>query len=100
MVIRNIQRMTADAIGKREMSFEIRLPHDVWLLLFKAPDMLHRQTRLFADEIVVRKNIMECAHAGQVFIPNGFHHFVQLFRTQSRILVSVKPPRAWTGMRQ
>lgn len=86
MVVQNIQRMTADTIGKRKISFEICLPHDVRLLLFKALDMLRRQARFLADEMVARKDIVERAHAGQSFMSHVFHHLVQLFRAQSRVL--------------
>ena len=78
--------MTADAVGKCKIPFEIRLPHDVWPLLFKALDMLRRQARFLADEMVSRKNIVERPHAGQALMPHVFHHLVQLFRAQSRVL--------------
>lgn len=86
VVIQNVQRMAADAVGKGEISFEIRLPHDIGLLLFKALDMGCSLTCFLADEMVACEDVVERSHAGQVFVPHVFHDLMELFCAQRRIL--------------
>lgn len=78
--------MAADAVGKGEISFEIRLPHDIGLLLFKALDMGCSLTCFLADEMVACEDVVERSHAGQVFVPHVFHDLMELFCAQRRIL--------------
>ena len=78
--------MAADAVGKGEISFEIRLPHDIGLLLFKTLDMGCSLTCFLADEMVACEDVVERPHAGQVFVPHVFHDLMELFCAQRRIL--------------
>lgn len=79
--------MAANAVGKSKISFEIRLPHVVGLLFFKALDMSRRQTCVLGDEMVARKDVVERACTGQILTSSVFHDFTELFRAQRRVLL-------------
>ena len=81
--------MTALPVLHGEVSFEISLPHIVWVFLFKALIRRGVLTVLFIDQAVSPKNIVEGACARKVLITFILHHTADFHCADRGVIISV-----------